>query len=234
MATEVIKSPNNACTLYELEDHLQALGNRIEMAEDESSRQLILEEIGQALRRTKEKRDLVAAFLWHCEMQRAFADAEVERVEKRKALIATVEEHLERYVVQLIEQLAPADRKGIQRLEGNVSSMRIQRNPDSGNSRTSARICGRASVKLCDLQGHNGIRPNYSGDQVPGLVRIHAVARLLFSANRLPPSCDASQAFFDLWLIIPLANRFRHTRREMNSRSATVCGEELSGARTRH
>ena len=40
MATEVIKSPNNVCTLYELEDHLQALANSIDMAEDEFSRDL--------------------------------------------------------------------------------------------------------------------------------------------------------------------------------------------------
>ena len=131
MATELVKAPTNTCTLYELEDNLQALANCIALAEDELTRQLILDEIGQALRRTKEKRDAVVAFLKHCEQQRKFADAEIERIEKRKAFIASVEAQLESYVVQLIEQLAPADRKGIQRLEGNVSSMRIQRNPDS-------------------------------------------------------------------------------------------------------
>jgi Siphovirus Gp157 len=131
MATELVKSPSNACTLYELEDNLQALANCIAMAEDEPTRQIILEEIGQALRKTKEKRDAVVAFLRHCEQQQMFADAEIERIQKRRAFIASVEEQLERYLVQLIEQLAPADRKGIQRLEGDVSSMRIQRNPDS-------------------------------------------------------------------------------------------------------
>ena len=34
-------------------------------------------------------------------------------------------------MVQLIEHFATPDRKGVQRLEGNVSSMRIQKNPDS-------------------------------------------------------------------------------------------------------
>ncbi len=131
MATELVKSPTNTCTLYELEDHLQALANSIAMAEDEPTRQIILDEIGRALRRTKEKRDAVVAFLRHCELQQKFADAETERIEKRKAFIETVSEQLERYVVQLIEQFAQPDRKGIQRLEGDVSSMRIQRNPDS-------------------------------------------------------------------------------------------------------
>src|ERR1022692_2585362 len=113
MANELIKFPNNGCPLYELEDNLQALANSIALAEDEPTRQIILDEIGQALRRTKEKRDAVVAFLKHCEQQRKFADAEIERIEKRKAFIAGVEEQLERYIVQLIEQLAPADRKGI-------------------------------------------------------------------------------------------------------------------------
>jgi putative DNA primase/helicase len=40
-------------------------------------------------------------------------------------------------------------------------------------------------------------------------------ARLLFSANQLPRTNDASQAFFDRWLIVPFPNRFRHTLRDM-------------------
>jgi Gp157 protein len=121
----------HACTLYELEDTLEALANSIALAEDEDARQLILAEIGDALRKTKGKRDSVVAFLQHCELQQKFADAEIGRIGKRKAFIANVQAHLECYVVQLIEQFAPADRKGVQRLEGNVSSMRIQKNPDS-------------------------------------------------------------------------------------------------------
>jgi Siphovirus Gp157 len=131
MANDLVKSPRNACTLYELEDDLQALANTIALAEDEPTRQIILEEIGQALRKTKDKRDALVAFLKHCEQQRKFADAEINRIEKRKAFIASVEEQLESYIARLIEQFAPPDRKGVQRLEGNVSSMRIQKNPDS-------------------------------------------------------------------------------------------------------
>jgi hypothetical protein len=131
MANEIVKPQANSCTLYELEDTLQALANSVALAEDDSSQQMILGEIGQALRKTKEKRDTVVAFLRHCELQQKFADAEIERMEKRKAFIARVEEQLEGYVVQLIEQFATPDRKGVQRLEGNLSSMRIQQNPDS-------------------------------------------------------------------------------------------------------
>jgi hypothetical protein len=131
MANELVRPKANECTLYELEDSLAAFVNTIDLAEDEPTRQLILDEIGQALRRTKEKRDAVVAFLRHCEQQQKFADAEIERIEKRQAFIARVQEQLERYVVQLVEQFAVADRRGIQRLEGNVSTIRIQKNPDS-------------------------------------------------------------------------------------------------------
>ena len=91
----------------------------------------MLDEIGQALRKAKDKRDAVVAFLRHCEEQQEFAEAEIERIERRKEFIARVQEELERYVVQVIEQFATPDRRGIKRLEGNVSSMRIQKNADS-------------------------------------------------------------------------------------------------------
>ena len=130
MATELIPRPN-ACTLYELEDNLQALVNSIHLAEEPSARVSILEEIGQALRRTKDKRDAVVAFLRHCALQRKFADAEIERIQIRKAFIERVQEELESYLIQVIEQFAAPDRRGIKRLEGNFSSLRIQKNPDS-------------------------------------------------------------------------------------------------------
>ena len=130
MPTELIPR-SNGCSLYELEDNLQALVNSIDLAEEPSARELILEEIGQALRKTKEKRDAVVGFLHHCELQQTFADAEIERIQKRKAFIARVQGELESYLVQVIEQFAATDRRGVQRLEGNFSTLRIQKNPDS-------------------------------------------------------------------------------------------------------
>jgi hypothetical protein len=130
MATQLVPRPSS-CTLYELEDNLQALVNSIDLAEEPSARESILEEIGQALRRTAEKRDAVVAFLRHCEMQLRFADAEIQRIEKRKASIARLQEELEDHLVQVVEQYAKPDRRGVKRLEGNFSSMRIQKNPDS-------------------------------------------------------------------------------------------------------
>ena len=120
-----------AATLYEVEDNLQALANSIAAAEEPTEREAILAQIAQALETTKEKRDRVAAFLRHCEFQKRFADEEVERIEKRKAFIARVQTELERRVIQVVEQFAPPDRRGVKRLQGNSSSLRIQKNPDS-------------------------------------------------------------------------------------------------------
>ena len=131
MPNELVLTQASPCTLYEIEDSLAAFANTIDLAPDEPTRQLVLEEIGQALSRAKDKRDAVVAFLRHCEQQQKFADAEMGRIEKRRELIARVQEELERYVVQVVEQFAVPDRRGIKRLEGNVSSLRIQKNPDS-------------------------------------------------------------------------------------------------------
>jgi hypothetical protein len=129
MATQLVPWPS--CTLYELEDNLQALVNSIDLAEEPSARESILEEIGQALEKAVEKRDAVVAFLRQCEMQRRFADTEIDRIQKRKASIARLQDELESHLVCVVEQYAKPDRRGIQRLEGNFSSLRIQKNPDS-------------------------------------------------------------------------------------------------------
>jgi hypothetical protein len=131
MGTAIANTGSTNCTLYEIEDRLQALVNSIDLVEDAQERKLILDEIGQELRHTKEKRDRVVAFLRYCEQQQKFADLEIARIEKRKAFLARAQEELELYVIQVIEQFAPSDRRGNKHLEGNVSTMRIQKNPES-------------------------------------------------------------------------------------------------------
>jgi len=60
--------------------------------------------------------------------------------------------------------------------------------------------------------------------------------RLVFSANHLPQSKDASPAFHDRWLIIPFERRFRGTamevRRDVLDRTLTA-PDELAGALNR-
>jgi len=86
MTTELMTTQTRTCTIYELEDNLAALVNTIDLVEDESARQLILDEIGTALRQTREKHDAVVAFLRHCDLQKKFADAEIKRLQRRKGI----------------------------------------------------------------------------------------------------------------------------------------------------
>src|SRR5262249_14373939 len=60
-----------------------------------------------------------------------FADAEIERIQKRREFIARGQEGVELYLTQLIDCFAVPDRRGIKRLEGNFFSIRIQKNPNS-------------------------------------------------------------------------------------------------------
>ncbi len=131
MATELVPIPKTGLTLYEVEDNLAALANTFEVVEEAEAKRLILDEIGQAIRRVKEKRDAVVGFLRHCEAQQKFADLEIERLKTRRERIARFQAEFEQYLVSLIDQFAIPDRRGVKRLEGNFSSMRIQKNPDS-------------------------------------------------------------------------------------------------------
>ena len=131
MAAQPVAQTTYSLTLYDIEDTLQALANSIDPAQGISDHAAILEEIGHALRRAKDKRDAVVAFLRHCQSQVTFADAEIARLEKRKAAIARVQAELEAYVTCVVERYALPDRRGVKRLEGNFSSLRIQKNPES-------------------------------------------------------------------------------------------------------
>jgi hypothetical protein len=131
MATELIATPKAAVTLYELEDNLAALADTFEMVDYGEDRQMILDQIGTAMRLVKEKRDAVVAFLRHCEVQQKFADQEIERIKNRRDRIAKFQEELEQSVIRVIDQFVIPDRRGVKRMEGNVSSLRIQKNPDS-------------------------------------------------------------------------------------------------------
>ena len=131
MTQELVSARAGSCTLYKLEDDLQAWVNSLEGEEQDSSRKEILDGIGKAVQQAREKRDGVVAFLRHCQSQEEFADAEIERIEARKALIARVRRELEAYLIQVIDEFAPPDRRGVKRLEGNVSSLRVQKKPDS-------------------------------------------------------------------------------------------------------
>ena len=126
-----MRAPARTCTIYDIEDHLLALANTADMVEEPEARTAILAEIGHQVRLARDKRDRAAAFLRHCAEQQRFADEEIERIAARKRHIARVQSELEAYLVRVVDEFAVPDRRGVKRLDGNVSSLRIQKNPDS-------------------------------------------------------------------------------------------------------
>lgn len=131
MATELVAVNPAAVTLYEIETTLLAFADAVDSTDDPQLKERVLVEIGESLRVARDKRDTVVAFLRHCEAQQKFADEEIDRIQRRKERISRIQKELTAYVAWIIEQFAAPDQRGIQRLEGNHSSMRIQKNPDS-------------------------------------------------------------------------------------------------------
>ncbi len=126
-----VGAPASPYTVYEIEDDLLALANTVDLVAEPDARSAILAEIGQQVRVARDKRDRAVAFLRHCVEQQRFADDEIGRIEARKRQIARVQGELEAYLVRVVDEFAVPDRKGVKRLDGNVSSLRIQKNPDS-------------------------------------------------------------------------------------------------------
>jgi len=104
MPTELVPAPQRVLTLYEVEDNLAALANTFDLVEEAEARQMILAEIGRALRQAQDKRDAVVGFLRHCEAQQRFADQEIERIKNRRDRIGRLQDELEQYVVRVIDQ----------------------------------------------------------------------------------------------------------------------------------
>jgi|SRR5579871_628463 len=119
-----------ALTLYEAEDNLLALAQSADTVAPEQEEQF-LTDFGAALLAAAEKRDRVAHFLAHLEMQQQFAAEEIKRLEERKAWYAKAQERLENYVIHIIKEIG-LDAKGrYRKLEGNTCTLSVHSCPDS-------------------------------------------------------------------------------------------------------
>jgi hypothetical protein len=122
--------PTQSLTLYDLETHLAALADSVETVEPDQEQQF-LSEFRATLLQAKDKRDRVNQFISYVESQAELAAAEIKRLQARKSSYERITERLKGYVVGVIQSLG-ADAKGkFPKLEGNTSSFRIQKNPDS-------------------------------------------------------------------------------------------------------
>ncbi len=111
-------------TLYAIEEHLAALVDTADMA-DPDQQEAIAAEIQQAVATAVEKRDRVAQFLAHCDVQEQFVKAEVKRLQEFGRRIAAARDRVEECVQRAIEV------SGQERLEGNLCTFSLRACPPS-------------------------------------------------------------------------------------------------------
>jgi len=121
-----------ALTLYDCEDNVLALAESTETVTPEQQEQF-LADFGAALLAAADKRDRVAHYLAHLEMQQAFAAQEIKRLIERKAWYERQQERLEGYVCHVIEAIGLDEKGRYRKLEGNVSTLSVRQCPDTVN-----------------------------------------------------------------------------------------------------
>lgn len=110
--------------------------------------------------------------------------------------------------------------RGLQAFLGrqNFSTLPLQR--IEAERFSSSRLVGRlanicADLPAADLQGSSTFKGITGGDTITGERKYHdsfdfrPYCRLIFSANTPPRTPDASEAFFDRWIVVPFERTFR-------------------------
>ncbi len=123
---------------------------------------------------------------------------------------------------------------------GNVSTVSLHRLEDRFVAHQLfgklANVC--ADLSSRDLKNTALFKALTGGDRIEGEQKYKPpysftpFAKLIFSANNVPRSWDASEAFLEQWLIIPCENKFRGTKREIKRReldAQLADPKELSG-----
>ena len=129
-AAEIALVPAPRLTLYALEKELEALTDTAEMVEQDQEPEF-LRQFAEILAKAVEKRDRVGEFMAHLEAQSRFADAEIERLQERKAFFTQALERMAKYVMFTIQSF-PMDAKGRwAKLEGRTTTFQLKKCPPS-------------------------------------------------------------------------------------------------------
>jgi len=121
-------TPMVARPLYDLEMHLAALIDSVETV-SAAQEEEFLADFANTHTATKEKRDRVGEFMAACEGQSALAAAEIERLEKRKALYDRAVARVEGYVSRIIREKGKGADGKWQKLEGNTHTFSLKGMP---------------------------------------------------------------------------------------------------------
>ncbi len=122
---------SQALTLYQIEEHLAAMLDSVELVEGVEQEKQFLMDLAEAGQQVVAKRDNVIRFLRHLSTQQEACQAEMDRLALLKAHYARTQKRLEDYVIGIIQELVPAPKRGAKRLEGSIGVMVLRKNPDS-------------------------------------------------------------------------------------------------------
>jgi len=111
--------PPSARPLYDLEVHLAAMVDSEELVPVELEAEYAID-LQATILATVQKRDRVGQFMVHLESQAALADAEIHRLQERKAMYERAFERMESYVMRVIDNLGLDDKGKRKKLEGNT------------------------------------------------------------------------------------------------------------------
>lgn len=147
----VVPPPMNASRpLYELETDVATFAETAEVVPPEQEQEF-LAEFSALILAAREKRDALGHVMATIEAQVTFADAEIQRLQLRKAACLRTLDKLEAYLVRIIESLGPDAKGKPKKLEGNTVTFQLRKLPPSVSIHDEAQIplsCKTAAVSL--------------------------------------------------------------------------------------
>jgi hypothetical protein len=122
--------PQAALTLYTIEDQLATLVDTLDVVPTDQEDEL-LARIGEALIHAVDKRDSMGRFLAHVDAQIDFANAEIKRLQERKAAFVRILDRTESYIVRILQSLGQDAKGKWQKLEGRTVTFSLRKQPPS-------------------------------------------------------------------------------------------------------
>lgn len=116
-------------TLYDVESNLAAYADTEDMVASEDRSQFEAE-LASALVQAVAKRDSFAQFLQSCESQVASCDAEIKRLQERKARFSRMHERAAAFGAKVITSLGTDAKGKYRKLEGRTATLAVRKNPD--------------------------------------------------------------------------------------------------------
>lgn len=113
---------SSSLTLYEIQDHLAALMDTVDMCETDEQRAECNAEIDRAIELQLRKVDNVNRFFSHLDSQIELAEKEVKRIKALESVFVNLKERLELYIIRGMQM------RNLRKLEGDTSRLTLREN----------------------------------------------------------------------------------------------------------